>query len=762
MPSTDDVNHELRASHNIYVGLTHIIHGELISGRKMWVIKKGNVRSAVLSGIVVSILLSFCLFPPALSAPPRIMNPYELIEATVEGGSPESVDPAWAYDTASGELIFNVYETLLAYDGESLEKFIPQLATEWNIENITGTLSPEGSPWHYRYYFEIRADVPFQSGDLLTPADVEYSFEREMVQDRIGGPQWMFYEPLLNAPGADELGDLSNVEDVVRVGKMIDHSVESNETHAWFNLAYPGAYLPFLQILCQTWSSVLSRQWIEDYVIGSLGRSDWDGNWGDYAGWVAYHSPDVSSLDMPTPVMDGTGPFMLETLDYDNSYWSVSRNANYWRGWPAPPYPSPTASGLKPAGYVATMKVTWSYDWPTRSELFLNGDVDFCAVPRQYYTNILDQPGIRCIYPLPSLTVDAMLFTFEINVTTPYGPILPAGTFNETAIPSDFFGNAVWGVHVRRAFASAFDYDTYINESSLGEGQHPATAVLPCLPYYDPSVNGYVYNLTRAAEELHQVLGLWDTGFTLTLVHLVSSSAREQYFYELLKSGIESFNPKFHILLTSVHWADYLQLISVHKLPLFTIGWMLDYPDPHDIVCEFYHSKGTYGKWQVYSNQTMDELIDAGLREHDSATRAAIYHDIQVLAVEDCPSATFLQPTSRHFERDWIVGWYYNPSYPSIYAYNLWKWYYLPHALLDNTTLSVSNMLPVDVNYDGEVNIVDVTIVARAFGASYGPPIRSQWQFRADVNNNREVNILDVTIVAKHFRETSTVWAPSQ
>lgn len=710
----------------------------------------------ILLVLVGSFLLIVSLFSPVISAPPLIKRPYEIVEATI--GGPETVDPAWAYDGASGELIFNVYETLLTYDGERVDKFIPQLATEWEIENITGETSPEGLSWYYRYTFKVRTGVKFHDGSTLTPEDVEYSFEREMVQDSSIGPQWMLYEPLLNeSRGAAYMGngDLTDPANVQVVGKMIDHSVESNSTHVWFNLAFPGAYGPWLQILCQTGSSVLSRQWIRNYIISDLGRPQWDGDWGNYSGWINYHNPIESPLDTPTPVMDGTGPFMLETLDYTNKYWSAIKNPNYWRGWPAD---FPKTARTQPAGYITRMKVTWAYDWPTPKTMLLNGDVDFCAVPRLQAHEILGQDGIRCTYPLPFLAEDALFFTFDINTTTPYGTILPAGVFNETGIPNDFFGNATWGIHTRRAFACAFDYDTYISEVFLGEAQHPQTAIIPGLQYYDPSVKGYTYNLTRAAEEFQQVPVLWDTGFTMTLVFRISSAAT--VYPELIKSAIESLNPKFHITLTAVPWAEFLLVNRRRQLPISVLGWLSSYPDPHEVAHEFYHSNGMFAARQLYSNPNMDALIDAAVREPDPNIRAAIYHDIQVLAVEDCPSTMLVQSLQRHFEKDWIAGWYYNPFYPGIYGYNLWKWYYVPQAPLDNSTQPTSSSLPVDVNYDGIVNIIDIAAVAKAFDSGYGPPIDPRWNFRADIDNNRVVNILDIGVVARDFGRTSNTWAP--
>jgi hypothetical protein len=62
------------------------------------------------------------------------------------------------------------------------------------------------------------------------------------------------------------------------------------------------------------------------------------------------------------------------------------------------------------------------------------------------------------------------------------------------------------------------------------------------------------------------------------------------------------------------------------------------------------------------------------------------------------------------------------------------------------------------VNCDGDVNIIDLALVARAFGSGYGPPTDPRWNFRADTNNDRAVNIIDITIAAKQFGKTSAVW----
>src|SRR5690349_6918252 len=72
---------------------------------------------------------------PASTEPPTTGGNFTSKDPTtfvaVEFGEPETLDPALDYETAGGEIIQNVYETLVFYDGEATDKFVPQLAESW-------------------------------------------------------------------------------------------------------------------------------------------------------------------------------------------------------------------------------------------------------------------------------------------------------------------------------------------------------------------------------------------------------------------------------------------------------------------------------------------------------------------------------------------------------------------------------------------------------------------------------------------------------
>jgi peptide/nickel transport system substrate-binding protein len=108
------------------------------------------------------VLVSLCILTVLMFVPPsRPLTPQPPIDTTkfVEGTvawGPRRADPARAYDTGSGQLIFNVYENLIWWNNENYGDFVPVLATNvpTRVETVfvvtnTSTVGsdPIGSTW---------------------------------------------------------------------------------------------------------------------------------------------------------------------------------------------------------------------------------------------------------------------------------------------------------------------------------------------------------------------------------------------------------------------------------------------------------------------------------------------------------------------------------------------------------------------------------------------------------------------------------------
>jgi peptide/nickel transport system substrate-binding protein len=682
--------------------------------------KEAMKRKLMLTILPLTILaFSFVAVPPVFGT---ILN--EIIADTI--AEPMDLDPAWSYDTSSATLLMNIYETLLWFNRTNMDSYVPVLATDWVGEAIDET-SPEGLQWKNRWTFTIRDNSYFHShaavtvpgeGAQVTPADIEYTFERMLITDCCTGPAWMIFEPLV---GGYWMGDVNSTANALKPGaavcgpdiygdyynvwcdEIVDHTVESNTTHVWFNLVMP--YEPWLQIVAQQWGSVLNKEWC-------VWHGDWPGNIDD--SWVDYHDPATSPLyvgvngdsSSPGPNLDaalGSGPYYLDYWDKGvGNAWSVVKNPAYWRGWTTPYDPPGWGTGFTIGGHVDRYTSNYIYEWSTRRLRFLGGASDFCGVPRMYMGQVLGQPGIECIHPLPQLTCDSAFFSLKVSDTSTHlGVIQAPGTFNEFGAPPDIFEDN----DLRLGIAHLFDYDTYLYAAYLDEGISPVTPVVPGLSYYDPNIgkaerptidqrkeygitgepaSQLAYDIDLAVTYLQAAWGgqLWSTGFTMDAVYNEGNLGR-MTAAQLIADGLNEINvkygTKFHVNLVSTPWSTYKLEWKARTLPYFIVGWLADYPDAHNFAHPFMHSTGAFSRWQgilgenSFPNAAVDAQISAGIASLVPSERQTIYTWLQQYYVDFCPGIILTQVTGRHWQADWVEGWYYNPIYPGNYAYDLWK-----------------------------------------------------------------------------------------
>jgi len=432
------------------------------------------------------------------------------------GSGSKTVDPALAYDTASGELIRNVYDTLVFFKGTDPGSVVPWLASSYTV---TGGLT---------YSFTIRSNVTwhdFATYGYVTPEDVVYSLQRVLVRDYTGGPAWMLYFPIFGVYTAHDL--IVKYGNDVAAGIAIDNAITSSGNTVIIKFdtpyAYTASYDAFLTILAGTWASIMSKQW-------AIAHNDWPGTGLNDGSWVNWHDPAVSPLDdYPTGtgghVMMGSGPFEFDFLiPGAGGSWSIIRNGGqpgtggeiadptpssvFWGGWGTARASLLGLPRLTTRGYLDQIVEYFIDPYPTRLAGFAGGSpvYDSIYVPRSWIATVWQQPGIKPMYPLPSLGVDAMFFTSDAGSASPF---IGDGKWGETGIIQTFFSDG----NARTAMAYSFDYKQYIATAYLGEAtQHQFSGpsidqpIVPkptgMQPQFDPpsTLPGYVldwYNAMR-------------------------------------------------------------------------------------------------------------------------------------------------------------------------------------------------------------------------------------------------------------------------
>ena len=151
-----------------------------------------------------------------------------------------TLDPAIGYDWQNWSIIKSLFSRLLDYE-PGTTNLVPDLATEM----------PEISADGKTFNFQLRDDVKFHNGRVVTADDVKYSIERAV-------------NPKTQGPGAGFFASINGFDDAA-AGKTTDISgiVVNSPTSITFNLSRPDA--TFLHVMAINFASVVPKEDAEKY-----------------------------------------------------------------------------------------------------------------------------------------------------------------------------------------------------------------------------------------------------------------------------------------------------------------------------------------------------------------------------------------------------------------------------------------------------------------------------------------------------------------
>ena len=613
---------------------------------------------------------------------PEFKNP-DTFAVITGAGEPESLDPAWTYETAGSATEANIYEGLVFYNRDKYDSFIPALATEW-------TTSPDGLTWT----FKIRTGVTFHEGGTLEPHDVAYTNVRMMLQGRTDGPEWVLYEGFFGSDlaaasskdfaaallGKKTFEDLSPA-DLVKVCEDVKATVVADDTAGTvtFHLKQPMPWMLALEA-GNFMGDIVDSEWMAK-------NGDWDG---DCKTWQNFADPAAEKTILFNKA-NGTGPYKLDHWTPGEEIVLVA-NDKYWRTEPM------WDGGPSGAPKIKRVLIKNIPEWGTRLAMLQAGDADYIYTPAQYRPQLYPYGKTMCdaagkctdanptgylqLYAkLPQPAMTPAQFNWQINVEGG-NPYVGSGALDGNGIPPNFFSD----LHVRKAFSYCFDYDTFIKDALNNEGiQAQGPIIQGMMGYRTGEKPLYSYDPAKCEEEfkaseLKNADGksLWDTGFYMQIAYNQGNDTR-RLLGEILKSGIESVNPKFNVQVLAMPWPVLLASRRQAKLPIYIGGWLEDFHDPHNWVQPFLFSQGSYGRVINMTDdfkKKYDALIIQGVQTVDQAARQKIYEQIQLDSEQDAVVLWAYQVLEFVDLQTWIKGFYYNPAYfnnPYTWVYALEK-----------------------------------------------------------------------------------------
>ncbi len=487
-----------------------------------------------------------------------------------------TLDPGVTYDTASGQVVENLYETLLDYKGSSLRDLEPKLATSWALSDGGRVVT-----------FKLRDGVKFHTGNAFSCTDAEYSLRRNLVTNSSNSGNWFISQALL--------GTQSNAKDDPTgvTWTKISAAVKCDD-QGQLVLTLPQADPAILPKLAYIGQAVVdSKHAIE---IG-----EWDGT---EASWKTWVGKDLTggALDKDP---SGTGAYKLVKRDANSL--AASAFDGYW--------------GTKPT--IQNVLIQKVPEDAARQQALLKGDADVAETAGRAVIEqqLRGKPGIAVIDDLPNTSAFGIFMNQKISNAASLG----SGKLDGKGVPANFFADE----NVRKGFNLAFDAPSYIKDVQLGKGK-PRTMLLPdSFPGYDASIPTYSFDTAQATAAFKAAFGgqLWANGFVLNADYR-AGSVSSQTAMEILKKNVEAINPKFKVNLTAKQWSTMIQDSQNGKESMILNGWAPDYADPDNFLYTFYSSKGYYQTASNFKNAQIDGWLEEGRRTTDQATRAKLYAQV--------------------------------------------------------------------------------------------------------------------------------------
>jgi peptide/nickel transport system substrate-binding protein len=616
---------------------------------------------------------------------------------------PKLIDPAMTYDTYGGQIIQNTYDTLIFYNREDPNSFVPMLALEVpSLQN--GGISPDG----LTYTFKIRKGVRFHDGSDMTPSDIAYTLQRGILQGGSQSPQWLLVEPILGGSLADitdvitpslagsslqTLNDdpenLAKVpaEVLLETCKKVTDAIVPDDAAGTVTIKLAQPWGPFLASLAGTWGSIQNKAWV-------ISKGGWDGNCSDWQKYYGKTYDQLIELGLGNSE-NGTGPYKLDQWLPSEEVVLIA-NEDYW-------VKQPLWEG-GPSGPPRLKKIIIKFveDFSTRFAMLEAGDADDISLDEVKLPQMDTLVGVEChqtadncqeidskkslkvIMGLESTYRLDMFFTFDINAKG--NLFIGSGQLDGNGIPANFFSDPL----VRKGFAYCLNYDSYLNDALLGAGVRSVNVMLPGELGYDETTPFYTYDPSKCTEMLKQSrwkknadgswtldpageVSLWDTGFRFTALYN-KGLPRTQLAAQILQTELASLNDKFKVEVTGLEWPNYIDNMINHNAPIYFGGWQEDIHDSHNWVVAY--TTGTHGVMQKLPadlKAQFGEIIHRAVVEPDPARRVVIYKEFNQLFYETASSIPLFVSTERRYQQRWVEGWYYNPIYAGRYYYSLWK-----------------------------------------------------------------------------------------
>jgi oligopeptide transport system substrate-binding protein len=312
---------------------------------------------------------------------------------------------------------------------------------------------------------------------------------------------------------------------------------------------------------------------------------------------------------------DGTGPFKLK--EWKGGQWLLLERGETYYGEPAK---------LEQVVYLLS---------GAPMALYETGQIDVTPVGTSYIDQAIDETN-----PLHlQLAVTPELSLYYIG-------------FNTAEPPFD-------DINVRRAFCHAVNKERIV-KVVLRDMVSEAEGILPPgMPGYSEALEGLEFDVEEAKEliaasEYGDVSNL--PSITLTVDGYGNNIP--SYLGAIIQGWQQNLGVE--VSVRQLEPEHFLYNLQEEKDEMFVLGWVADYPDPHNFLDILFYT-GSENNIFEYSNPSLDTLLDQAAIEQDEAARLTMYQQAEQMVVDDAPCIPLFHGANYILVEPYVKGYELSP-----------------------------------------------------------------------------------------------------
>jgi len=212
---------------------------------------------------------------------------------------------------------------------------------------------------------------------------------------------------------------------------------------------------------------------------------------------------------------------------------------------------------------------------------------------------------------------------------------------------------------VRQAFAHAIDREK-IAEVVLKDMAPVAQGVMmPGLPGHNPQSKALAFDPELARQLLKESKYGGPDGLPSVTITQVGGGANVPFDVQaMVEMWKENLGVEVEIEQTEA--ATFFEDLDAGRLHMWATGWIMDYPDPEDILDIHFHSQSRLNNTR-YSNPELDALLEQARTEQDVNRRLSLYQQAEQIVIEEAVWVPLYNGRDHALVKPYVKGFEFPP-----------------------------------------------------------------------------------------------------